>query len=144
MDEPKYTSPAVALDERKAEDFDAGTVYQDLRSTDGRSLSDRKQIWLEKYEGRWVLWEGEVTYYYLSEESASKVTVQTKSGDPYSIEVYFDPLENGSIEPIENGDRVTVSGKLWGYYFLDDTIRLADGLVVHHTKAVSAGEAQIH
>ncbi len=131
METPKYSARPPPVAQRRAEPIEPLQVYQDMRDAGERSLSQRKQEWREKYEGRWVSWTG------LMEETvsvgapyASELKLRPVGGQDFEIQVNMDPLLDERLKALRKGQEVRVSGMLWGYYFMPDIIRLSDGALV--------------
>lgn len=130
-DLPKYSSEPLPIEERKDEKISASQVFKDLKKDDSRPLDVRKKAWAEKYVDMWVVWEGQIeSIHILSDSGGSWIDMLIDKDAEYSIEIFFNPSQNGSLEKIKKGDYVRISGRLWGYYFIDNIIRLAEGMVL--------------
>lgn len=132
MDTPKYTSNPLEYSKRPTQSITPEQVFIDMRDTPDRSLALRKAEWVEKYQGRWIQWEGEVTSIQAFENTTNQMTLKPDMSQSLEVQGYFDPLNYSELNLIEVGDIVKISGVLWGYYFLGDMIRLADGHLVNH------------
>lgn len=131
MEAPKFSARPLPLEQRPAEALEPLQVFMDLRDTDDRSLSQRKQEWREKYEGRWVSWKAIVEETLLYDDTyASELRLRPAGGQDFEIQVHLDPLHNGRLKELRKGQEVRVSGRLWGYYFISDMIRLSEGALV--------------
>ncbi|ATB32385.1 hypothetical protein MEBOL_005862 [Melittangium boletus DSM 14713] len=130
MDAPKYSARPPPVAQRPAEDIAAMQVFMDMRDAGDRSLAQRKQEWREKYEGHWVSWKGRVEEVHANEGIASQLVLRPEEGQTLKVQVNFDPLYNAQLEQLREGQGVHVSGRLWGYYFLGDTVRLSEGMLL--------------
>ncbi len=126
---PKIAAKPIPLAQRRTENIDPAQIYRDLRGESGRSLEERKKTWVKQYRGRWVEWSGEATSVNIYTTQESEIRIKPAS-EAFSAEAFFDPLHNDQLKDIAIGDQVRINGRLWGYYFLPNTIRLADGVVV--------------
>jgi hypothetical protein len=127
MEAPKYSPQPPPAEQRRAEAIEAMQVFLDVRDTGGRSLAQGKQAWREKYEGRWVSWSGIVEEIRSYDSFASELILLPVEGQKLKVEVNFDPLHNARLNKLRKGQEVRVSGRLWGYYFMVDTVRLSEG-----------------
>ena len=134
MQTAKYSDNPPAAQDRAIQDIHPEAIYKDLRDSDGKTMDERQRAWRENYQGLWVQWEGTVTAVLTYTSSASELKMESEIDAPYSIEVYFDPTRNKELEKIAVDDNAKVSGMLWGYYLLSDTIRLADGVLLGHSR----------
>lgn len=142
MDAPKYSVRPPSVDQRSPEAIAAMQVFLDMRDASDRSLARRKQEWREKYEGRWVSWTGVVAEVRPYDGFASELVLRPGGEDPkLKVEVNFDPLHNARLKQLHQGQEVHVSGRLWGYYFMSDTVRLSEGALVDPD---ARGQAQEH
>lgn len=131
MEAPKYSARPPPLEQRPAEALEPLQVFLDMRDTEDRSLSQRKQEWREKYEGRWVSWKAIVEETHLYDSTyASELRLKPVGGQDFEIQVNLDPLHNARLKELRKGQEVRVSGRLWGYYFIPDMIRLSEGALV--------------
>lgn len=130
MEAPKYSAHPPPPAQRRAEALEPTQVFVDMRDTDGRSLAERKQEWRSKYEGRWVSWTGRVKEVHVYGNQANELRLLPVEGSAQEVEVFLDPLLGRQLSAVQPDQRVRVSGKLWGYYFLPDTIRLSDGAIL--------------
>ncbi|WP_375764754.1 hypothetical protein NR798_23845 [Archangium gephyra] len=141
LDAPKYSARPPPLAQRPTEPIAAMNVFLDMRDASDRSLSQRKQEWREKYEGRWVSWKGTVEELHPYDAFASELVLRPEPGQEFKVQVNFDPLHNVRLNQLQTGQQVHVSGRLWGYYFMGDTVRLSEGALVEQDVP---GQAQEH
>jgi hypothetical protein len=127
MDAPRYSANPLPPEQRPIEAIEARQVVLDLRSTPDRTLEQRKQAWREKYQGHWVSWEGTVDSVW---PSIGRLQLLTLGEQHYQLEVDFDPIHAPRLEKLQKGQEVRVSGMLWGYSFLVDTLQLSEGALV--------------
>jgi hypothetical protein len=139
MEAPKYSARPPPLDQRPSEALTPMQVFLDMRDTSERSLAQRKQDWRQKYEGRWVSWKGVVEEIRPFDGFASELVLRPEEGQAFQVEVNFDPLHNVRLNQLRKGQEVHVSGKLWGYYFMGDTVRLSEGALL---SPAAPGQAQ--
>lgn len=111
---------------RRHEPIDHGIVFTEMRDEGGRNRDELRRVWADRYEGRWVKWTLRIEQKNIYTTMASELLLAPESG-AYDVEVFFDPAKNAQLEALVTGNEVTVSGRLWGYYWLTDRIRLADG-----------------
>jgi hypothetical protein len=130
MDAPKYSAQPPSAEQRPAEAIESMQVFLDMRDAADRSLEQRKQEWREKYEGHWVSWQGVVEEIQPYDDLASELVLRPLEGQSFKVQVNFDPLHNVRLNQLRQGQEVRVSGRLWGYYFMDDTVRLSEGALV--------------
>jgi hypothetical protein len=130
MDAPKYSVQPLPVGQRPSEGLTPMQVYMDLRDTEDRSLKERKTVWREKYEGRWVSWKGTVAEVRIFDNLASELDLHSEAGEKFPVQVNFDPLHNARLQELRKGQEVQVSGRLWGYYFMGDTARLSEGVLL--------------
>jgi hypothetical protein len=130
MDAPKYSAHPPSVDQRPTEAIAAMQVFLDMRDTSERSLAQRKQEWRAKYEGRWVSWKGSVEEIHPYDGFASELVLRPEEGQQFQVQVNFDPLYNARLNQLRKGQEVHVSGRLWGYYFMGDLVRLSEGALV--------------
>ncbi len=133
MEAPKYSAQPPAVDQRSAEPLTAMQVFMEVRDTDDRSLAQRKQAWREKLEGRWVSWKGRVEDVRPYDAFASELVLRPEADQEFKVRVYFDPLHNGRLKQLQVGQEAQVSGKLWGYEFIGNTVNLAEGALVQES-----------
>ena len=141
MDAPKFSGRPLAVGERPNEPLAAMDLFMDMRDAADRPLSQRKQEWQAKYEGRWVSWTGSVESIHIYNSLASELVLQPVQGQKFKVEVNFDPIYNDRLKALHEGQDVRVSGKLWGYSFMNDTVRLSDGALAQQD---AQGQAQQH
>ena len=111
---------------RHHEPIDHGIVFTEMRDEGGRDHDELRRRWDERFEGRWVRWTARLKQKNIYTTMASELILAPESG-AYDIKVFFDPAKNARLEALVTGNEVTVSGRLWGYYWLTDRISLADG-----------------
>lgn len=134
-DLPKFSSEPLPVDQRKTEDISSVQIFEDMKKSEMGTLDHRRKTWKEKYEDRWILWEGQIeSIHVYSDSDESRLVILPDDNAGYSIEVFFDPANNSALEKLSTGDRVRVSGRIWGYYFIDNIIRLAQGTVLAQWK----------
>lgn len=131
LDSPKFNVEPLRVDQRPVETVNPVDVYRDLRDAPDSSIDLRKSTWLEHYQGKWVEWEGEVNSVVTYSSSASELLVILPGETPVAVEIYFDPMKNAQLDALSPGSRVRFSGMLWGYYFLADIVRVADGALLN-------------
>jgi len=130
MEAPQYSAQPIPTEQRPTEPLTPMQVFLDMRDTDDRSLGQRKQGWREKLEGRWVSWKGRVEEIRPYDAFASELVIRPEADQKFTVEVNFDPLHNARLKQLQVGQEVHVSGRLWGYYFMNDTVRLSEGALV--------------
>jgi hypothetical protein len=130
MEAPKYSAQPPSAEQRPAEPIESMQVFLDMRDAADRSLEQRKREWREKYEGRWVSWKGVVEEVIPYDTMASELVLRPLGEHNYKVQVNFDPLQNSRLNQLRPGQEVRVSGRLWGYYFMDDTVRLSEGALL--------------
>ncbi|MCL4234751.1 MAG: zinc-ribbon domain-containing protein [Deltaproteobacteria bacterium] len=121
-----YAPDAPDWGARRHEPIDHGIVFTDIRDDGGRDRDELRRLWDERYEGRWVRWALRIKQKNIYTTMASELVLSPES-EAYEVEVFFDPAKNAALEALVVGDEVTVSGRLWGYYWLTNRMRLADG-----------------
>lgn len=136
MDGRQHRATSLPAAQRSIEPIQTTQVILDMRDTADRTLEQRKQAWREKYEGRWVSWTG--TVYWVS-PSINLLQLHTVDAEPLLLSVDFAPIHTARMEKLQKGQQVRVSGMLWGYSFMTDTIRLSDGALVDE---LAPGQAQ--
>jgi hypothetical protein len=95
-------------------------VYADMRDTSARSFSERKAWWRERYAGRWVSWRG-----VFQGSSLTRDEVALKFGAVNNPNLNFTLFYGSRSYPsLQSGQEVVVSGELWGFYFLPESIVL--------------------
>jgi hypothetical protein len=141
LDTPKYSAQPIPIDQRSAEPFTAMQVFLELRDAEDRPLALRKQAWREKFEGRWVSWKGRVEEVLPYDTFASELVLKPEADQQFKVRVYFDPLHNARLKQLQVGQEAQVSGKLWGYEFIGNTVRLSEGALVEE-KAPSQVQEQ--
>ncbi len=130
LDSPKYSAQPPSAEQRRAESIEPMQVFLTMRDAEDRSLAQRKQEWREKYEGRWVSWTGTVEEVLPYDTMASELVLRPAGDSKLQIQVNFDPLHNARLNQLQKGQQVHVSGRLWGYYFMSDIVRLSEGALV--------------
>ncbi len=134
MDAPKYSTNSLKYSARPTQNISPEEIYKEMRASTEKSISLRKSQWMEKFQGRWVEWEGEVLSIQADNSQTNQVTIKTQLDQPFEIQIYFDPLSYPRLNQVLAGDTVIISGQLWGYYFLSDMIRISEGHLVKHIK----------
>lgn len=135
LDTPKYTENQPPRGVRPTLDAEPVEIYKTLRKATGLSISERKKRFLSEYAGKWITWRGKIDEIYIYDSIASNLKLQPEETKTYDIKSYFDPLRNDQLEALQEGDIVTVNGMIWGYYFMSNTIRLADSSILRVEKA---------
>lgn len=126
----KFEPQPVAESDRAYEEITAQDVFNDMRQEGNRTLPDLRARWSERFEGRWVKWTAPVKQVDIYTTMASELRLSPDASEVYDIEIFFDPIHNPELEALAPGMTATVSGRLWGYYFLTDRVRLADGMLL--------------
>ena len=130
METPKYDPHAVPHEQRRAEPIEPVQVFREMADAGGHSLDHRKQEWRAKYQGRWVTWTGRVKDTLILEKGNSELRLRPVAGTEYEVQVFLGPYQNEALRSLRKDQEVRVSGMLWGYYFIGDTVRLADGVLM--------------
>ncbi|HPM77923.1 MAG TPA: TFIIB-type zinc finger domain-containing protein, partial [bacterium] len=135
LDTPKFSADRQAVSRKPTLHVAPVDIYQALRKTPALSTEARKQRFFAEYAGKWVTWRAKVHEIYIYDSIASNLKLKPEDTKLYDVTAYFDPLYNDQLKTLAVGDYVTVSGMIWGYYFMSDTTRLADAKIVHIDKA---------
>ena len=124
----EFAPTAIPLTDRDHTDLTPETVYMNVRNKGGRSLEESKKAFIQQYAGRWIRWTGTVENTYAYSTSAGQVNLNDDKGR--KIEFYFDPAHEKAVRELHRGDKVMISGRVWGYEFISDIIDVADSVVV--------------
>ena len=135
LDSPKFTDTQQLVKHEPTLDVAPVDIYKVLRKTPELSVDERKKRFFDDYAGKWVTWRAKVHEIYIYESIASNLKLKPEDTKLYDVTAYFDPLYNDKLETLAVGDYVTVTGMIWGYYFLSNTTRLADAKIAHIDKA---------
>jgi hypothetical protein len=142
MEAPKYSAQPPPAEQRRPEAIEVMPLYLEVRNTSDRPLAQSKQTWKEKYEGRWVSWTGTVEEVRPYDSMASELVLVPVAGQELKVQANFDPLHNPQLEKLRPGQEVRVSGRLWGYYFMTDIVRLSEGALVEPEAPAQAQDSQ--
>lgn len=135
LDTPKFTESRQAAMGRPMMKIAPVDLYKALRKTPELATTDRKKRFFDDYAGKWVTWRAKVHEIYIYDSIASNLKLKPEDTKLYDVTAYFDPLYNDQLETLVEGDYITVSGMIWGYYFMSNTTRLADSRIMHIDKA---------
>lgn len=132
---PKIDSTAPPPDERPHSNISMQRIHAEVFNKPNLELAARKKIWRDSFPGLWVKWSGKISQVSIYTTTQSELTLEPLDFTGLKIKVYFDPLQNTTLERLSPGEKVMVSGRLWGINLFDSQVLLADGALLGPAEA---------